>query len=57
MAIDRSDTPIPPRFVQGTAVRVRPPWQKTAKATARSRSGFRVVADNSSRDRPDETKD
>ncbi|WP_454916488.1 hypothetical protein [Xanthobacter sediminis] len=44
MASDKSDVPIPVRFVPGTAVRVRPPWQKTARDTARSRAGLRLVA-------------
>lgn len=44
MASDKGDGPIPVRFVPGTAVRVRPPWQKTARDTARSRAGLRLVA-------------
>lgn len=44
MASGKDSTPIPVRFVPGTAVRIPPPWLKTGKAVARSRSGLRVVA-------------
>lgn len=57
MASDKGDAPISPRFVPGTAVRIQPPWLRTTKAMARSRSGLRVVADNGGPQRPDGTKD
>ncbi|MDQ0504042.1 hypothetical protein [Xanthobacter agilis] len=56
MASHKGDVPLPVRFVPGTAVRVRPPWQTTAKAVARSRAGIRLVASNTP-DCKDETKD
>lgn len=57
MASDKSDTPLPVRFVPGTAVRVRPPWQKTAKAVARSRARLRLVASAPERDGKDGAQD
>ncbi|MFG1297607.1 MULTISPECIES: hypothetical protein [Xanthobacter] len=44
MASDKSSTPIPVRFVPGTAVRISAPWQRTGKDVARSRAGLRLVA-------------
>ncbi|MGR7996863.1 MULTISPECIES: hypothetical protein [unclassified Xanthobacter] len=46
MARDTGDTPIMPRFVPGTAVRIQAPWLKTGRAVERSRRGLRLVAQN-----------
>jgi len=49
MGSGKDEPPIPPRFVQGTAVRIGAPWLRTRKDVARSRAGIRVVADNGPR--------